>query len=188
MADESENIKLSLDEEAIERLLQEARIIQKGRSTIVEIDGKKWHLRKTSMSQNDKMAGMDMDVYFWQKELKESDNAKKTKRLNAKIRKVYAKKAAHIVLGRWKRWIPFMYAYMWRRIYNCSEKVSATINATDAIGENKVFYLANLGSSKQTLALSMKQVGEAVEQRNQRGESAESMVLQDGLRKKEGSK
>ena len=56
------------------------------------------------------------------------------------------------------------------------------------ISENKVFYLANLGSSKQALVLSMSQVGEAVEQRIKRGESAENMVEQDGLEKKADSK
>ena len=80
------------------------------------------------------------------------------------------------------------YTVMWRRIYHSSEAVSATINATEAIGENKVFYLANLGSSKQALVLSMNQVGEAVRQSLQRGESAVSMAEADGLPKKEDSK
>ena len=56
------------------------------------------------------------------------------------------------------------------------------------ISENKIFYLANLGSSKQALVLSMSQVGEAVEQRIKRGESAENMVEQDGLERKADSK
>ena len=108
--------------------------------------------------------------------------------MNGKIRKAYAKKAAHKVLGRFLRWIPFAYSYMWRKIYHSSEQVSATINSSEVIGENKVFFLANLGSSKQALALSMNQVGKAIEQRIKRGESAENMVEQDGLEKSTDSK
>lgn len=177
-----------MDEEAIERLLTEAQFVRKGRNILVTIGGKTWHIRPTSQAQNQKMADMDFDVMYWQRQLKEAQDAKTAKRLNAKIRKAYAKKAAHKVLGMWLRWVPFLYAIMWRRIYNSSEAVSATINATEAIGENKVFYLANLGSSKQALVLSMNQVGEAIEQRTKRGESAESMVKKDALPEKEDSK
>ena len=177
-----------MDEEAIERLLTEAHFVRKGRNILVTIDGKTWHIRPTSQAQNQKMADMDFDVMYWQRQLKEAQTAKTAKRLNAKIRKAYAKKAAHKVLGMWLRWVPLIYAIMWRRIYNSSEAVSATINATEAIGENKVFYLANLGSSKQALVLSTNQVGEAIEQRTKRGESAESMVKKDALPKKEDSK
>lgn len=188
MAEEKEEPKFSMDEEAIERLLTEAQFVRKGRNILVVIDGKTWHIRPTSQAQNQKMADMDFDVMYWQRQLKEAQDAKTAKRLNAKIRKAYAKKAAHKVLGMWLRWVPFLYAIMWRRIYNSSEAVSATINATEAIGENKVFYLANLGSSKQALVLSTNQVGEAIEQRTKRGESAESMVEKDALPKKEDSK
>lgn len=188
MAEEKEETKFSMDEEAIERLLTEAQFVHRGRNILVTIDGKTWHIRPTSQAQNQKMVDMDFDVMYWQRQLKEAQDAKTAKRLNAKIRKAYAKKAAHKVLGMWLRWVPFLYAIMWRRIYNSSEAVSATINATEAIGENKVFYLANLGSSKQALVLSMNQVGEAIEQRTKRGESAESMVKKDALPKKEDSK
>ena len=188
MAEEKEETKFSMDEEAIERLLTEAQFVRRGRNILVTIDGKTWHIRPTSQAQNQKMADMDFDVMYWQRQLKEAQDAKTAKRLNAKIRKAYAKKAAHKVLGMWLRWVPFLYAIMWRRIYNSSEAVSATINATEAIGENKVFYLANLGSSKQALVLSMNQVGEGIEQRTKRGESAESMVKKDALPKKEDSK
>lgn len=188
MAEEKEETKFSMDEEAIERLLTEAQFVRRGRNILVTIDGKTWHIRPTSQAQNQIMADMDFDVMYWQRQLKEAQTAKRAKRLNAKIRKAYAKKAAHKVLGMWLRWVPFLYAIMWRRIYNSSEAVSATINATEAIGENKVFYLANLGSSKQALVLSTNQVGEAIEQRTKRGESAESMVKKDALPKKEDSK
>lgn len=180
--------KFTMDEEAMIKLLSEAELVRKSEGMTLLIDGRKWRVRTTSQAQNSIMSGIDYDVMYWQRMLKETQSAKEAKRLNAKIRKAYARKAAHKVLGRKLRWIPFLYSVMWRRIYHSSEKVSATINATEVIGENKVFFLANLGSSKQALALSMNQVGEAVEQRMKRGESAESMVEEDGLPKKADSK
>lgn len=178
----------AMDEEAQLKLLSEANITKTGSSIQVIIDGKTWHIRTTSQAQNALMSNLDYDILYWQNALKEAKTSKEAKRLNGKIRKAYAKKAAHKVLGRFLRWIPFAYSYMWRKIYHSSEQVSATINSSEVIGENKVFFLANLGSSKQALALSMNQVGKAIEQRIKRGESAENMVEQDGLEKSTDSK
>lgn len=189
MTEEKKELDLTLDEAAQMQLLAEANAIERGSiADIIVIDGKAWHIRPTSMRQNLKMQNLDYDVMFWQRQLKGAKSARQAKRMNAKIRKAYAKKAAYKVLGNRLWFVPFFYAIMWRRIYNASEKVSATINSTETVGENKVFSLANLGSSKQALALSMMQVGEAVKERTQRGESAESMVERDGLPKKEDSK
>ena len=186
--EEKNNTEFTMDEEAQIKLLMDANALHRGVGDSITIDNKKWKLRATSQRQNALMLNLDYDVMYWQEQIKTCQTAKKAKRYNAKIRKAYAKKAAHKVLGK-KLWlIPFVFALTWRRIYNCSEKVSATINATEILGENKVFYLANLGSSKQALALSMNRVGESIKQRIQRGESAENMAEQDALPKKEDNK
>lgn len=187
MAEENKDAVLT-DEGAMERLLSEAQFVRKGRKVAVLIDGKTWHLRPTSNAQNEAMASLDFDVMYWQGQLKEAKTAKEAKRLNKLIRKAYAKKAAHKVLGLKLRWVPLLYQIMWRRIYHSSEAVSATINSTEAIGENKVFYLANLGSSRQALVLSMTQVGEAVKQLQERKRSAEAMIKEDASQTREGNK
>ena len=188
MAEEKQK-DFTMDAAAMARRLSEAEFVRRGRSVIVEIEGKKWHLRPTSQAQNQIMANLDFDIMYWQKQLKEGGlSRRKAKRTSTKIRKAYARKAAHSVLGLRLRWVPLLFMILWRRIYHMSEAVSATINATEAIGENKVFYLANLGSSKQALVLSMTQVGEAVRQRILRGESAASMVEKDGSEAKEDSR
>lgn len=186
--EEKNNTEFTMDEEAQIKLLMDANALHRGVGDSITIDNKKWKLRATSQRQNALMLNLDYDVMYWQEQIKACQTAKKAKQYNTKIRKAYAKKAAHKVLGK-KLWlIPFVFALTWRRIYNCSEKVSATINATEILGENKVFYLANLGSSKQALALSMNRVGESIKQRIQRGESAENMAEQDALPKKEDNK
>lgn len=186
--EDKNNTEFTMDEEAQIKLLMDANALHRGVGDSITIDNKKWKLRATSQRQNALMLNLDYDVMYWQEQIKTCQTAKKAKQYNTKIRKAYAKKAAHKVLGK-KLWlIPFVLALTWRRIYNCSEKVSATINATEILGENKVFYLANLGSSKQALALSMNRVGESIKQRIQRGESAENMAEQDALPKKEDNK
>lgn len=188
MAETKENQpELTLDEQAMLGLLVEANALQRGAGEMIVIDGKTWHVRPTSQRQNLKMLNLDFDIRYWQNELKEDGlSRRKAKRLNAKIRKAYAKKAAHKVLGKRLWLIPGMFPYMWRRIYNESEKVSATLNSEEAIGENKNFYLANLGSSKRALVLSTMQVGEAVKQLQERKASATSMLDEDASPKKEG--
>lgn len=187
MAEENKELEMTLDEQAMLSLLAEANALQRGKGQKIVIDGKVWHVRPTSQRQNLKMLNLDYDVLYWQNKLKsEGISRRKAKRLNTKIRKAYAKKAAHKVLGKWLWLIPFVFALTWRRIYNASEQVSATINSEEALmSENQVFYLANLGSSKQALGRSTIQVGNAVKQMQERKASAESMLDEDALPKKE---
>ena len=190
MEEENKELDMPLDEQAMLSLLAEANALQRGKGNKIIIDGKVWHIRKTTMKQGEKMLNLDYDVLYWQNELKsEGISRRKAKKLNTKIRKTYAKKAAYKIVGKWLRLIPFFYTLAWWRIYNESEKVSATLNSEEAImSENQVFYLANLGSSKRVLANSITQVGNAQEQRTKRMESAENMVKKDGLPKREDSK
>lgn len=174
-----------MDEQAMLGLLVEANALQRGASNEIVIDGKVWHIRPTSQRQNLRMLNLDVDILYWQNELKDANiGRRKAKRLNGKIRKAYAKKAAHKVLGKGLWLVPGMMAYMWRRVYNASEKVSATINSEEAVGANKDFYLANLGSSRRALVLSTMQVGNAVKQLQERKASAESMLDEDASPKK----
>lgn len=186
MTETTDEQGLALDEQAMLSLLVEANALQRGSVGYIEIDGRRWPLRPTSQRQNLKMLNLDFDILYWQTELKgEGVGVRRAKRLNSKIRKAYARKAAYKVVGRWLWLIPFYYALTWRRIYNSTEKVSATLNSEESIGPNKDFYLANLGSSRRALVLSTMQVGSAVKQQQERKASAENMLDKDALPKKE---
>lgn len=186
MTETTDEQGLALDEQAMLSLLVEANALQRGSVGYIEIDGRRWPLRPTSQRQNLKMLNLDFDILYWQNELKgEGVGVRRAKRLNSKIRKAYARKAAYKVVGRWLWLIPFYYALTWRRIYNSTEKVSATLNSEESIEPNKDFYLANLGSSRRALVLSTMQVGSAVKQQQERKASAENMLDKDALPKKE---
>lgn len=187
MEEEKKEPELGIDEQAMLGLLVEANAIEHGGiSDVLIVDGKKWKMRRTSMRQNKAMLNHDVDIMNWQNEQKdESCSRRRFKAINTKIRKAYAKKAAHIVLGKTLWLIPFAFSLTWHRLYNSSEKVVATINSQNAMGENQSFYLANLGSSKRALVLSTMQVGNAVKQLQERKASATSMLDEDASPKKE---
>lgn len=191
MAEESTNKKTELSEEEMLRMARQANAASRKEATIIEINGKKWSLRPINMKQGKLISDLSFDAVAIQEELqKEGLSARKMKRLNGRLRKLGAKMAAHYIVGMKRRLWPFYYAYMWRKLYNESEEVSATINLQrNAEGQERNFYLANLECLKFQLVLSMRQVGESVKQKQEREESAENMLDEDALPKKEeGSK
>lgn len=171
---------LDLDEQAMLQVLIEANAIERGRVTdTLTIGGKRWRLRPTAKWQNRAMLDHDYDVMYWQSELRDCKSRRRARRLNGKIARAYARKAAHRWLGHRLALIPGAFLYAWLRLYLADERVSASINAADAVSEKQSFYLANLGSSKRALGLSTMQVGNAVRQLRERQASAESMLDED---------
>ena len=168
------------------RLAREANAVSRKIGTSVDILGKTWKLRPIHMKQGKMISDLSFDAVAIQEEVqKEGLSARKMKRLNGRLRRLGAKMAAHYVVGYKRLWWPFYYAYMWRKIYNQPEEVSATINLhKNADGQERNFYLANLECLKLQLVLSMRQVGEAAEEMRKRKESADFMLDEDALPKK----
>lgn len=163
-----------------------AKGIERSEPTFIEVRGKKKKLRPVSMWQMKLISNMAYEMLYLQRKAKEKLSLRQMKRINSKLRQIPAKQAAHYVLGRWLWVIPFLWSITWRRIYNNTEEVSAMINTTKTLmGKEKDFYIANLEVQKVLLALSMRQVGEAAVQKREREESAEGMLEQDALPKKE---
>ena len=65
-----EDEKLPLDESSMLKLLSDAELARKKNFISVTIDGKKWKVRTTSQSQNEKMKSLDNDILIWQKCIK----------------------------------------------------------------------------------------------------------------------
>lgn len=175
------------DKDAMEQLAMMGEQVRSGASSEVKVRNKRWKIRAISNRQADKIARYALLAKFIQHEQKrEGIKPRKYMRLQTRLRKIPAKIAAHYILGRWLYLVPFLWAFMWRRLWNNSEEVSMTINATKTIRrEEENFYIANLEILSYQLALSMKQVGESDKQKRERQESAESMLDEDALPKKE---
>lgn len=175
-----------LSEADMLRMARQANAVSRRQGTSIDVNGKKWPLRPISMKQGKLISDLSFEAVAIQEKVQEKGlSARKMKRLNGRLRKLGAKMAAHYVVGMKRRWWPFYYAYMWRKIYNEPEEVSATINLhKNAEGDERNFYLANLECLKLQLVLSMRQVGEAAEEMRKRKESADSMLDEDALPKK----
>lgn len=143
-----------------------------------------WKLNPITMRQAAKITNMDYDMLYWEREVEKGVSAKRAKSIMRKMRQVSAKTAAIYTIGRKYQWVPFLYAYRWRRIYRMTEDVSAVIN-TASVTQDKDFFSANSEVIKYRLALSMRGVGESVKEMLKRKESAESMLDEDALPKKE---
>ena len=179
-----------MDNQQIIEMLFGGKDIERGEPTEIKVRGHKWKLRCISNWQMKCISNLAYDMLYLQRKAKGELTLRQMKRINGKMRTIPAKQAAHYVLGRWLWLVPFLWSITWRRIYNNSEELSATVNTTKTLmGKEKDFYIANLEVQKYLLALSMKQVGDAVEQKRKREESAEGMLEQDASQtKEEGNK
>lgn len=179
-----------MDNQQIVEMLIGGKDIERGEPTEIRVKGHKWKLRRVSNWQMKCISNLAYDMLYLQRKAKGELTLRQMKRINGKMRTIPAKQAAHYVLGRWLWLVPFLWSITWRRIYNNSEELSATVNTTKTLmGKEKDFYIANLEVQKYLLALSMKQVGDAVEQKRKREESAEGMLEQDASQtKEEGNK
>lgn len=195
MADKLEDVKteedyenLTLDEQAMLDLAVKANAVRRGRCTVITAGGKTWKMRPMCGKQLERWSDLDFDVKYWQEQMKEAKAARKAKRLNGKIRRAYARKAACAWMGRW--WFGPGLAWLgWHYLYLQSPEVTATINTIAEIGGGDAnFCLANLGCSKRQLVRSTALVGDVQEEMQKRKQSADAMIAEDASQTKEDSK
>lgn len=173
-----------ISEDELIKLAMEGQSVVEGKPKNTE-QSLPWKLNPITMRQAAKITNMDYDMLYWEREVEKGVSAKRAKSIMRKMRQVSAKTAAIYTIGRKYQWVPFLYAYRWRRIYCMTEDVSAVIN-TASVTQDKDFFSANSEVIKYRLALSMRGVGESVKEMLKRKESAENMLDKDALPKKEG--
>ena len=179
--------KTTTNEEELLKMAEIGNSINRGKLRSVDINSKRYRLRPINMRQSAEIANLAFDAKFYQEQMNSEKDPKKAKKLNLEFRKIPAKMAAHYLLGRRLRYVPLLYWITWRRLYRLPEEVSAMINSVEITGgTDKDFFSANLECIKFQLALSMNQVGEIVKQKQEREASAERMLDEDALPKKEG--
>lgn len=178
---------LSLDEQAMLELAVKANAVKRGLKTVITAAGKQWTLRPMSLKQAERISNIDFDIKYWQSQFQAPLSRRKAKRLNSRIRRAYARRAAARWLGRW--WfVPGVAWLGWHYLYLQSEEVSATINTIGEIGGEANFYSANLGCSKHQLVRSTMQVGDVYEDLQKRKQSADAMTEEDASKIREDSK
>lgn len=177
--------KESLSTENQMRMSEEAESIKRRKPRKTIILGKVYTLHPISNKVDTKITSLAYDALFYERELKQENiSRRKTKLLYRKSRQIPAKIAAYYKLGKWSH-LPLLHAIYWRILWHRSEEVSSSINVQEVTGVNKDFFIANSEILKYLLALSMRGVGDSVKQMLERKESAESMLDEDALKKKE---
>ena len=129
-----------------------------------------------------------MDFADFEEKAKDGLTLKEAKRIDRKIRTLHSKTAAYYLLGNWAIFIRPLWAIRWRLLDLKDSEVTYSINAMGANNRGVDFFLANWQITKVQLALSTRLVGKGIKQYEERMESAEGMLREDGLETSQDSR
>lgn len=169
----------------IERMIREKQRIIDILPRHVYVDGKQYKVRQVSQKVRTKIDNLALTAYYLQQETQKEITLRKAKRLNKKLRNTHAKIAAYYLLGNWALFVPLLWAIKWRWLLLKNSETMFNINDAGASDPDTSFYFANWEIIKGILALSTRTVGDGIKQFAERKESAESMLAEDALPKKE---
>lgn len=184
MADDRE-IPKELTAEELNRMIDAKEHIKHGFPRIISVDNKIYSVRQVSKKVREKIHTLELEAYALSGKQKEEMPLRKAKRIQRKLDALHAKTAAYYLLGNRALFVPFLFAFTWRKLMLRSEKHTLEINNTAVNDEEVGFSLANWENTKHQLALSMKPIGDGVRDMLKRWRAAESQVLEDATKKKE---
>lgn len=171
-----------------EMLLEGSNQVQSGAPCIIEVQGKKIKVKQISQKVALKIRNLEKEVLVLEKEAKGEITLKRAKAIDKKMYTLHSKTAAYYLLGNWALFVPFLWALTWRKLFRKTNEITFAINDAGANNKDVNFFVANWQITKVQLALSTRLVGEGIKQWQERMESAESMLVEDALPKKEGNK
>lgn len=177
-----------MDNKALEELLVGADKVQSGAPCTIEVQGKKYKVKQISQKAELRIRNLEKEVLVLEREAKGEITLKRAKQIDKKIYTLHSKTAAYYLLGNWALFVPFLWALTWRWLFRKTNEVTFKINDAGANNKDVNFLLANWQVTKARLALSTMLVGNGIKQYQERMESAESMLEEDALPKKEDNK
>lgn len=171
-----------------QKMVEDANQIQLGAPCTIVADGKEYKVRQISQKVALKIRNLEKEVLILEREAKNEITLKRAKQIDKKMYTLHSKTAAYYLLGNWALFVPFLWAWTWRWLFRKTNEVTFMINNAGANNQDVNFFIANWQITKVQLALSTRLVGEGIKQWQERMESAESMLAEDALPKKEGNK
>ena len=171
-----------------EELSAGADKVQSGAPCIIEVRGKRYKVKQVSQDVELKIRNLEKEVLMLEREAKGEITLKRAKQIDKKIYTLHSKTAAYYLLGNWALSVPFLWALTWRWLFRKTNEVTFKINDAGANNKDVNFLLANWQVTKARLALSTMLVGNGIKQYQERMESAENMLDEDALPKKEDNK
>lgn len=178
-----------MDNKDLERVLLEgSQQVQSGAPCEIEVQGKKYKVKQITQKVGLKISNLEKEVLVLEREAKGEITLKRAKQIDKKMYTLHSKTAAYYLLGNWALFVPFLWALTWRWLFRQTNEVTFKINDVGANNKDVNFLLANWQVTKARLALSTMLVGNGIKQYQERMESAESMLEEDALPKKEDNK
>jgi len=171
-------------EEQIQMLANE-RAARTGAPCAVVVGNKVYNVKDVPNIIKRKIYDLELEALILEREAKEEIKLRRAQEIAKKLRTLHSKTAAYYILGLKALFVPFLFAIYWR-ILDCRTSVHTyEINKAGMQGKSVNFFYANWQITKAQLALSTKLVGDGIKQYQERMESAESMLAEDALPKKE---
>jgi hypothetical protein len=174
--------------EAGRQMVEAENKIQTANPQTIAVGGKVYKVKQIRKFARRKINELNAELYWWQQKNKQGISLKEAKRVNSKLYTLHAKTAAYYILGLWAV-IPLVYWLTWHWLMYRSDEEIMSINAAGTSGDKQIaFFLADCQITSSLLVQSMSVVGESVKNWQKRKESAESMLDEDALPKKEEAK
>lgn len=154
----------------------------------ITVQGRTYKVRQVSNRIRRKISLLEKEAYVLEEEGKQGVPLKRAKKIDSKIRALHSKTAAYYLLGNWALFVPFLWRIKWRLMDLKDNEVTYAINSAGAVSKDMDFFLANWQLTRQALALSMKLVGDGINQYAERMESVANMLEKDASGVKEDNK
>lgn len=177
-----------MDKNTLEEIIVGANKVQTGAPCTINVRGKKYKVRQISQKIELCIRNLEKEVLMLEREAKDEITLKRAKAIDKKMYTLHSKMAAYYLLGNWALVVPFLFALTWRWLFRKTNEVTFAINNAGSNNQDVNFFYANWQITKARLALSTMLVGNGVSQWQERMESAENMLDEDALPKKEGNK
>lgn len=161
--------------------------MQSGAPCEIEVQGRRFKVKQITQKVGLKISNLEKEVLVLEREAKGEITLKRAKQIDKKMYTLHSKTAAYYLLGNWALIKP-LWALVWRWLFRKTNEVTFRINDAGANNKDVNFLLANWQVTKARLALFTMLVGNGIKQHQERKESAENMLEEDALPKKEDNK
>ena len=177
-----------MDNKILEEMVASATEVQNKMPRTIVVQGKRYKVRQISQKVELCIRNLEKEVLLLEREAKGEITLKRAKAIDKKMYTLHSKMAAYYLLGNLALFVPFLFALTWRWLFRKTNEVTYAINNAGCNNPDVNFFYANWQITKARLALSTMLVGNGIKQWQERMESAENMLEEDALPKKEDNK
>lgn len=166
-------------------MAQQEMLIREGVPIRIVVNNKIYKVKQIGNTVARRISDLEKEALLLEREAKQELTIKRAKKIDNKIRTVQSKTAAYYILGNYALFVPFLFAIYWRIIDLRSSEHAYKINSAGFNNEGLHFFFQGFQLIKAALVLSTNLLTKGIEDYQKRVESAESMLAEDALPKKE---